>query len=151
MKLSLQADLGIVVPSQTLHEYPAPPAAFQCSQEFDDAFARWTRYLSGQDSLQGASYFILTILERNSQRVNDQRRAAATKYAIDYSVLKKIGELSSERGNAATARKYVRIDLTPNERNWLAEATLLMVRRLGESASGAQLSTLTLQQLPPLP
>jgi len=151
MTMGVHAELGYVVPSRTLHAYPPPPVAFECSQEFEDAFARWTRLQSGLDSLQGASYFILTVLERSSQSITDQRRAAATKYGIDYLVLRKIGELSSERGNATTARKYVRIDLTPAVRHWLFEATLLMIRRLGESASGVSLSMVTFQHLPTLP
>jgi hypothetical protein len=149
-KLSIRGEIGIVTPSQTLHAYPPPPTAFQCSPEFDDAFARWRHYKSGLDSLQGASYYILSILERSSQSTN-QRRAAAAKYAIDYKVLSKVGELVSERGDATTARKFVQVDLTPDERHWLAEATLLMIRRLGESAAGDALTTVTLQQLPPLP
>jgi hypothetical protein len=66
--------------------------------------------------------------------------------------LYKIGELTSTRGDAMTARKapvggQFR-ELTASESAWLEQATRRIIKRLGEHASGAALSQIEMKDLP---
>jgi hypothetical protein len=72
--------------------------------------------------------------------------------AVDKSVLKKLSELSTNRGELSTARKVTR-DLkafTNAERQWLEATVLALIRRVGEIASGHSPLQLTLTELPQL-
>jgi hypothetical protein len=75
--------------------------------------------LAGSEPLLSMAYFCLTLLERGD------RRAAAQQFAIDYEVLKKLGELTSTRGDHHTARKASAPlhPLTADEAHWI-EATI---------------------------
>jgi hypothetical protein len=72
--------------------------------------------------------------------------------AIDKAVLKKIGELSTNRGEPSTARKMTRslMPFATPEADWLDAAIRILIRRVGEIAAGHSPSQLTMKQLPPL-
>lgn len=134
----------------TCSKYPEPPAAFNATPEVTHAYRRWLRFHSGKEPLQAMSYFVLTVAENSASG----RSAAAVLYEIDSDVLRKIGELSSTKGDGLTARKAGALnqyhDLSSTERHWLEKAVRLLISRLGEHASGAQLSRLTFSDLPDL-
>jgi len=69
-------------------------------------------------------------------------------------VLRKLGELTSTKGHPTTARKAPQggqfQDLTEAEKDWLEQAIRRLIRRLVEHASGANLTMLTLSDLPKL-
>ena len=78
--------------------------------------------------------------------------AASRELAVDKAVLKKLSELSANRGELSTARKVTR-DLkafTNAERQWLEATVLALIRRVGEIASGRSPLQLTLTELPQL-
>ena len=131
--------------------YPDPPTNFCTTPNVERAYQRWCAYRASKEPLQGMAYFLLTLLERTA----GNRKAAAKRFGIEFSILQTLGLLSSERGDDMTARKVPRSgklrDLTPAERSWLEQAVLRIIRRIGEQASGATLPSISLADLPPLP
>jgi hypothetical protein len=131
-------------------KYPAPPVAFQTTIDVERAYRRWLDFRSGRETLQSTAYFILTMVEA---AVGDRKQAAKA-LNIELDVLRKIGELSSTRGDAATARKApssgVYRELTGPESGWLEQATRRVIKRLGEHASGSVLSRIGMADLPNL-
>jgi hypothetical protein len=124
----------------TCSKYPEPPAAFRATPEVQHAYRRWLGFRSGKEPLQAMSYYVLTVAESAA----GGRQAAARKFQIQEDVLGTIGRLSSTKGDETTARKagagnqYE--DLSAGEKRWLEEAVRLLIRRLGEHASGAPLN-----------
>jgi len=96
------------------------------------------------------AYFCLTLLEAMA----GNRGLAARTFRISAGVLGKLGQLTSERGDLSTARKYRAVisgsPLTGGEIHWLEEAVKAIIRRVGELATTEQLSTIELSDLPPL-
>jgi hypothetical protein len=147
---------GVVVVAGTatlhlgLHKYPDPPAAFRSTPEVELGYRRWTRFLEGKEPLPSMAYFILTLLESAA----GGRPAAASTFRVDRRVLAELGRLSSTKGDGQSARKLRTgqplDELTGAESNWLQQAVRLLIRRLGEHASGAPLSDITLNDLPSL-
>jgi len=140
--------VGTLTVTISRRSYPQPPRAFRVTTEVEIAFRRWRAYLAGSEPLQGMAYFVLTLLESQA----GSRRDAAAVFGVDPTILSKVGELSSTRGNAATARKIGRVmqlnDLSGPEKTWLEEAIRRLIRRLGERASGAAQTPVTLKDLP---
>ncbi len=140
--------VGTLTVTISRRSYPQPPRAFRVTTEVEIAFRRWRAYLAGSEPLQGMAYFVLTLLESQA----GSRRDAATVFGVDPAILSKIGELSSTRGNAATARKIGRRmqlhDLSGPEKAWLEEAIRRLIHRLGEHASGVAQIPITLKDLP---
>lgn len=150
---------GNLVFNRSFKSYPPPPHAFSTSPDVDDAFNRWRQYRHGLEPLLGMAYYILTLIESqtkptaaqvSSRRRTTKRAAAATLYAIDADILDKVGELSSERGDASTARKFDagKRALTDAERLWLEKIVVRLITRLGEHASGGTLVPITQNELP---
>jgi len=142
---------GMAVASASLHitrgVYPQPPARFQITADVAIAHRRWLRYHDGREPLQSMAYFVLTLLEDMA----GGRGQAGRVFAIDVAVLKTMGRLSAE-GDEETARKLQRgkalRGLTGAEKDWLEQAVKLLIRRIGERASGSPLGRLTLNDLP---
>lgn len=107
--------------------YPDPPTAFKVSADVETAHIRWIRYKEGKDSLLSASYFILTLIKAAGGGL----KPAAKKYDIPFSTLKRIGELSSTRGTAETARKAGYSELSGEESSWLEKAVRDVIIQLG--------------------
>ncbi len=133
----------------TMSAYPPPPKKFLIDVDTEIGYTRWLRYREGKESLLACAYFILTLIEL-STRKNGKRNRAAKKYKIDVSILNKIGELSTERGDVETARKAEGLNqnLTSLEKEWLEKAIRKIVFRLGEFAAKAPLTEITLADLP---
>ncbi len=64
--------------------------------------------------------------------------AASEALAVDKDVLKKVSELSTNRGESSTARKMTRhlTPITMTEAHWLDAAIRALIRRVGEIAVG---------------
>lgn len=146
------ASLSLVGQSVSLHltrrKYPQPPHAFRAKPEAQHAYRRWLGYRSGKEPLQSMAYFVLTLLESTA----GDRRNAAHSFNIELEILRTIGRLSSTNGDPDTARKASSgiqfQELTGAERQWLEKAIALVIRRLGEHASGVPLSPIRLADLP---
>jgi hypothetical protein len=108
---------------------------------------RYHGYRDGREPLLSMAYFCLTVLEANA----GGRSAAARKYRIDKAVLHKLGELTSRRGDLATARKAtagVAAPLTGPETAWLEVAVKTLIWRLGDTGDTTKLPSITLAELP---
>ncbi|MPY90586.1 MAG: hypothetical protein GEU99_22025 [Luteitalea sp.] len=127
---------------------PPPPSTFQVTVDVERAYRRWRQFEAGREPLQAMAYFVLTLLQTPA----GGRKPAAHEFNIDIQVLNRLGELTSARGDAATARKAPQAgsyeDLSEQERVWLREAIKLIIRRLGEHASGKALSRIGMADLP---
>lgn len=144
------AEMILVGHKPTIHitcgKYPDPPTAFATTPEVELAHSRWARFREGKEPLQSMSYFVLTLI----QKLSGSRKQAAKLFQIDIDILKKVGELSSTKGDAKTARKADFVEMTGSENSWLEAATRKIILRLGEHASGKPLAMIALADLPPL-
>lgn len=148
------ASMVLVGSSASLHltcsKYPQPPKTFRATPEVQHAYRRWLGYRLGKEPLQSMAYFVLTLLESAA----GGRQSAAHSFQIDLQVLGTLGRLSSTKGNESTARKASAgnqfQELTGSEKQWLEEATRRVIHRLGEHASGAPLTPISLRGLPTL-
>lgn len=122
--------------------YPQPSPAFAATPEVQALWARYSGYLNGQEPLLAMAYFCLTILERGN------RKAAAKAFGIDVKVLKKLGELTSTRGDLKSARKMTQrtVPITSQEAEWVESAIKAIIRHLAEQPK----TLLTLRDLPRL-
>jgi hypothetical protein len=80
------------------------------------------------------AYFCFTVLTFRYAGVN----AASKALAVDVAVLKKVSELSTNRGDPSTARKMTRhlTPITATEAYWLDAAIRALIHRVGEIAAG---------------
>jgi hypothetical protein len=142
------AQLGQVSVHVSCRKYPQPPHAFRATPEAQLAYRRWLGYRSGKEPLQSMAYFVLTLVES----IAGDRRKAAPFFKIEAEFLRTIGRLSTTKGDPDTARKArsgVQFqELTGAERQWLEKAIALVIRQLGERASGVPLSPIRLTDLP---
>jgi hypothetical protein len=134
----------------TRTSYPPPPKSFNITVDVERAFKRWQDYQAGTEPLLGMAYFVLTIARAAA---GDQAKAARV-FDVEAPILRKIGELTSTRGDALTARKAPRggqfTELTDLEKTWLEQAVRRLIIRFGERASGAVLGRLVMSDLPKL-
>jgi hypothetical protein len=132
----------------TSKKYPEPPRDyFRLNPDAESILQRYRGYLDGREPLQSMTYFCLTIIERGA----GSRNAAAAQYQIDNKVLRKIGELSSTRGDNLTARKAVAAQpLSAKESSWLEAVVKILIQRIGDSRDPAQLPLITMSDLAPL-
>jgi len=130
--------------------YPEPPMEFRATPEVQLAYRRWLDYRQGKEPLLSMAYFVLTLLETDA----GGRQQAANSFQIDIDILRKIGELSSNRGDETTARKVKKgiqlQNLAGPERHWLEVVIPLVIHRLGERATGAPLPKISMGDLPQL-
>lgn len=129
-----------------LGRYPQPPERFSASEYAQHAYRRWLGYRRGNEPLQAMAYFILTLLERQA----GNRAEACVQFMIDRAVLNRIGDLSSEKGSALTARKAKSTDfdeLSHLDLEWLERAVKRLIFRLGEQVSGHPLEPITLDNV----
>ncbi|MGQ0568016.1 MAG: hypothetical protein ACT4P5_00590, partial [Armatimonadota bacterium] len=80
------------------------------------------------------------------------RKQASRSLGVHEKVLGMIGQLSSTRGDESTVRKVTTAGplkpLSPAETTWLEHAVRVLIRRLGEHASGASLARIPMADLP---
>lgn len=133
--------------------YPAPPSGVNFRDpNVQTMHQRYMGYRQGNEPLASMAYFCLTVLE-HSMGQKRGRRAAAHEYKIDFSVLDRIGKLSSKKGGSG-ARKAdgVDKDFTTKERTFLKQAIQRMIRRVAEKAHSPDKAfpQISLSDLPPL-
>lgn len=136
----------------TMTRYPLPPV-IKTTPELEAASDRvyrgGSRFGLGEP-LQSAAYFALTLAEKSA----GSRRAAAKRFNIDEKILAKIGELSSTRGDASTARKASHHDLvalSAEEHRWLDRAARFLLLQIGQVNAGRAPDQLTTEHVGPIP
>jgi hypothetical protein len=134
----------------TQNSYPKPPQSFSTTSDVEFAYNRWLGFRAGREPLQAMAYAVLTLIEATA----GSRKQAAQTFQIASEVLGTIGRLSSTKGDSADVRKVkpgtALEPLSGGESSWLDQAIRSLIRRLGEHASGATLTQLTMSDLPPL-
>jgi hypothetical protein len=104
-------------------EYPAPPKHFKVDPDVDTLWHRFEGYTQGREPLLAMAYFCLTLLEARAGRRKDIEKL----YRIHASVLSKLGELATIKGDEKTARKVKKTSslspLSRTETRWI-EATI---------------------------
>jgi hypothetical protein len=140
---------GMVIVSRSA--YPEPPTEFYVDPTVETLWHRYEGHVAGHEPLSSMAYFCLTVLESSAQETG--RRGAAKQYAIDHDVLKKLGELTADRGDPMTARKMGSTlkPHTPVELEWIVAVVKLIIRRAAEFAAGASLTPVNMADLPRLP
>ena len=129
-----------------MSKFPNPPRNFGTSENVEMAYRRWLGYKNNSEPLQSMSYFVLTILLESA----GGQKNAARSYNIDTAILRKLGELSSTKGDATTARKAGAVlnELTPQEKQWIEEAVKKMIYQMGVYVSGLIPEKLEIRDLP---
>ena len=134
----------------TRKSYPAPPTGFVVTPDVETMWQRYEGYRAGREPLLSMGYFCLSAVEVAA----GGRREAANRYEIGEKVLRKIGELTSERGDEKTARKMSRTNavkpMSHREKAWLEEALKVVIARVAEVAGGKSVQQLTMDDLPRL-
>lgn len=118
----------------TVNHFAHPPQV-RAAPELIAAWQRWYHAKVGiGESMQSATYFVLTVLERAA----GGRREAAKTFAIDLEVLRRMGELSSTTGDLATARKSSGANgaLSAGDKQWLHSAVRAVLLNAGQHAAG---------------
>ncbi|WP_156955109.1 hypothetical protein [Polaromonas glacialis] len=134
---------------QSFKRYPQPPdPSFQFTPDVDFLWQRYCLFKKGREPLLSMAYFVLTMIEIPA----GGRRPAATTLNIEEDVLRKIGELTSTRGDRLTARKRsnTELPLEAQEQVWLEAAVKKLILQVGRSAAGPAHTRLSLADLPDL-
>ncbi len=130
------SSMCVAVSKVSPRPYPPPPSEITLDPNDPNVLTMYSRfkgYLDKRETLAGMAYFCLTMLESH---LCNNRKCAARTHAISLKVLRKIGELCTERGGRSSARKATGIDkeLTSQERLFLVEAVKAIIRRAAEVA-----------------
>lgn len=131
-----------------MHAYPPPPIDFAIDATVEAMWHRYVAYTKGREPLLSMAYFCYTILTAAAGGTKE----AAALYRVNRDVLKKLSELSSTRGSAATARKAHRTNspLSHSEEEWVQATVRALIARAAEAAGGRLVSELTMTNLPAL-
>ena len=110
-----------------------PPAGIRRSPDIDSMYQHYLRHMGGAEPLPAMAYFCLTKLEQMA----GGRDAAAVHFSISKKVLRRIGELSTNKGGD-NARKAVghAAPHTPEEERFLKSAIRTLIHRAAEVESG---------------
>ena len=149
--------LDTVAVHVTRSDYPPPPKAFKASADVETMWSRFQRYKQGKEPLPAMAYFCLDGFEKSAGVDKRKCSAAARRYEIAETILTKLSELTSTRGDEGDARKSKKAadkwkPLSATDVNWIEEAVKLLIRRKGEYDydPAASLPKLTLNDLPKL-
>ena len=137
--------------SVTRRTYPPPPSDFRITPDVESLWHRYRGHLEGREPLLTMAYFCLTVLEIAAGGKRDKRRKAAAKYRIEPAVLKKLSELSSDRGDPRIARKMptpATPPLSGTEEAWIQAAIKQLILRVGDQRNVLDLPTMTMADLP---
>ena len=111
-------------------EYPSPPSGIDSSH--DDVaglFRRYERYKAGKEPLASFAYYCCTAIEQHG----GGQDAAVKRYKVSKKLLRRIRTLSTTKGGTE-ARKAggTGSPLTPDERRFLEQAVIRLIRRVAE-------------------
>jgi hypothetical protein len=132
--------------------FPPFPEKFKASPEVEMMFIRYKLYRDGHESLLGMAYWCLTVMEHSA----GGRQEIADQYQIDSKVLRRLGELCSNRGDLRGVRKSKggagNTALKPAEREWIRAVVKRLILRAGEFAYDpiARLPLVTMAEFPAL-
>ena len=118
---------------RTLQQFPAPPVQFAARPDVVNMWERFEGYKRGREPLPGMAQFCLTTIEQ-SVGGKQARRGAAARYAIDFEVLRNLGRLTSDVGDARTGRKRTPTPRphTHAEVAWMEAVVKRLIQRVGE-------------------
>ena len=131
-------------------EFLPPPLNFKVSPEVEIMFLRYKMYRQGQESLLGLAHWCFRVLEYTA----GGRSEAADQYQVDYRVLRKLGEICSNRSDSNETRKLrdsaAGIPMNPSEREWVRAVIKRLILRAGEYAYDpvAKLKLITMSDFP---
>jgi hypothetical protein len=134
--------------------FPPAPHDFVVSPDVETIYNRYNGYVDSREKLTSMAYFCLTVLEEGRGR--KVRKEVEKKYQIDLAVLNKWGDLVSERGSEAEARKANKdkafTPLRDKEQEWLIALIKKVIIRLGNYAydSTQSFPKITFNDLPNL-
>jgi hypothetical protein len=133
-------------------EYPPAPQWNGCSDLVLRMYRRFANYQEHRESIYSAGYYCSTALTlaADGTIARGGRSAAAEKFKVSLEVQKKLGELTSERGNPEFARKAGTSEPTPAEAAWLALAIPKLIRHVAAIEADSSVPELTMSDLPPL-
>ena len=118
----------------TLKSYPPPPSNFRATPDVIDLWTQFEQYQKQREQLAKMCYACLSLLED----AHGGRRAVSKALSVDFEVLDRLGELSTNRGKRSNARKVTR-DLRPmtgKESRWLEAIIPELILRTGQIAAG---------------
>jgi len=121
---------------------------FHLTPDAESILLRFRGYQDGREPLLSMAYFCLTVAKSAG---GGQTNVAKT-FGIEERVLRKLGDLTSTRGDRATARKaHAGVQpLTGSERAWIEATVKQLVLRLCNPPPNYKRPTLTMADLPPL-
>ncbi len=125
--------------------YPKPPVGVSLKRNNDVVIMldRYEQLFNDRKKLVDVAYFCLTMLlqlatdrARATKKSKTKLEKAAEKFEIECKVLKKVGNLTANKGGPARARKAQGInqELTPRESRFLENAVKVFIRRVAEEA-----------------
>ncbi len=124
--------------------YPTPPQEFTLSSVVEALWDRYCKYVAGNEPLLTMAYACLTLLG------SGHRKDVAKQLGIEEMVLRKLGELTAQRGDSLTARKIGQSikPLKAEEKTWIEESLKAIILHLATPSKGTKL---TMKDLPSLP
>lgn len=146
--IELSDEIKEVVSYET---FPPFSEKFKASPEVEMMFIRYKLYRDGRETLLGMAYWCLAVMEHSA----GGRKEAADQYQIDSKVLRRLGELCSNR-DLREVRKFkggaVNTELKPAEREWIKAVVKRLILRAGEFAYDpiSRLPLVTMADLPAL-
>jgi hypothetical protein len=118
--LSIQAGQSTSATGQViLKTYPPAPSDFVAVPDVVTLWTRFEGFTKGREPLASMAYFCFSVLKF---RYGGRVKTASKALAVDEDVLRKLSELSTNRGEPSTARKMTRhlAPITATEAHWLS-------------------------------
>lgn len=127
--------------------YPAAPT-IQITADMEAVWERFRRSCIGiGEPLQSSGYYALTVFNQ----AGGGQRNAAKRFNVQPDVLRKLGELTTIRGDLKTARKALEQGpkpLSKLEESWINQAVRYLILQMGLAANNQELEQVTMKDLP---
>jgi hypothetical protein len=120
-------------------KYPEPSLIFRVTPDVDSLWFRYKGYIEGREPLLAMGYFCFTLLKTIA---GGNLKKMARYLGTDVNVLKKLSELTSTRGDRATARKISTQSMRPlsgPEATWIQSVIKVLIFRIGDTRDIAKL------------
>ena len=129
-------------------KYPDPPTVFTVTPDVETLWQRYNNFLDGKEPLPSMAYFCLTVVQNKA----GGRKPAAKLFLIQETILSKLGDLTSNKGDAETARKAPKEGSIPalseKEKKWIEAVVKILIRRTGELVNIQSSQLITMTDLP---
>ena len=135
--------------TRTFRDYvPRPDADFIVTPNVESLWQRYRMHKEGKEPLLGMAYFCLTLVRSHAGGLGSASQA----FNIELQLLRKIGELTSTRGDMRSARKMSSAvqSLSSVEQSWVDEAVRSIILQVGRSSNGPSSFKLRMAHLPAL-